>query len=279
MSSASLSLSVAVWGPHPLRSLLELRDGLALATYREVDVVAIVPPKIAVDSSPAGISCVAAETFHVVAARNTAASAARGDLLTFALADDAALTGFLRRASGLLDARDDLSFVTSWPAHVPSGDDERPRACDLSMLMCRPWFVEIPILLRRDLVERLGGFDDEVAGFEMVDLLLRAQSRGFTGVVLEDAVLRCREWLGADASRDPSATAAYGIAERLLRRHRSVIDRELAAVICGKERMIRQLDARYRRADARRTELKQRIEGLDHERALIEARLAERPGR
>ena len=81
----------------------------------------------------------------------------------------------------------------------------------------------------------------------------------YRGVLIEDLALQYRPWCEHVEIGDSRLRAA---ANELFRRHKPTFESHLAALICGKERMIRQLEERRRQADEHRMELLRGLELL-----------------
>ena len=121
------------------------------------------------------------------AARNTAMRHARGEVFALLDSDDLWDPDFLASQMALFAARPDVAIVTAnarnlggpydgqparpWP-------DRRPRP-DLAQILRDEEAVFIMSLFRRDVYDRIGGFDEQMRSNEDYDYWLRAAAAGF----------------------------------------------------------------------------------------------------
>jgi glycosyltransferase involved in cell wall biosynthesis len=127
----------------------------------------------------------------VGAARNAALRAARGGMVTYLDADDEYYPGFLAAVAGLADRGDVLVFRYDQ-------FDERPRSPSFGRLSA--WdpaahrdrfpadnvFVPLAVAHRRDLIDRVGGFDEGLVVDEDTELWRRFASAGARFAFLPD---------------------------------------------------------------------------------------------
>ncbi len=115
------------------------------------------------------------------AARNTGIALARGAYINFLDSDDWLLPDKLSRQVAALEARPDVDLVFSDIAYVDDADTETvidmgtggPPAPFPDVLVYRNWFGPMVPLLRRRLVERVGGFDEAFRAAEDWDYWYR----------------------------------------------------------------------------------------------------------
>jgi glycosyltransferase involved in cell wall biosynthesis len=113
------------------------------------------------------------------AARNRGLAGATGELIAFLDADDVWHADKLRRQCELLAARPELGLLGTltvpwpgtFPADLPSGSASVVR---LEELVVRNRFVTSAVIVRRELVDRVGPFDGALQGPEDYDYWLRA---------------------------------------------------------------------------------------------------------
>jgi glycosyltransferase involved in cell wall biosynthesis len=134
----------------------------------------------------------ASATAGPAAARNVGVRAARGELLAFCDADDVVQPGWLRACAAALGDADvvagtfDLSSLNDGPAADPS-----PAAT--SQLGFLPAGLAANLAVRRDAWSAVGGFSEELAVGEDIDLCWRLQLEGFRFAVTPAAVVAKRE--------------------------------------------------------------------------------------
>ncbi len=137
---------------------------------------------------PGVIVVVAHENRGLAAARNSALRVARGAVFALLDSDDVWEPGFLAAQMRLLEEHPDVAIVTGnattlggildgQPARPV--DDRRPPP-DLVQILRDETSVFIMSVFRRDVVDRIGGFDERFRTNEDYDFWVRAASAGFT---------------------------------------------------------------------------------------------------
>lgn len=162
-------------------------------THRDVEVVAVndgstdesgsLLDRLA--ASDARVRVFHAENAGPSAARNVALREIRGAYVAFLDADDWFLPPKLERQVAALEDHpdDDLVYsdyqeydsATASYVDVARGEPPIPMA---QMLVYRPWFAPIAPLLRRRLVDAVGGFDESMRAAEDWDYWLRCSEHG-----------------------------------------------------------------------------------------------------
>jgi GT2 family glycosyltransferase len=127
---------------------------------------------------------------------NVGAAAARGDYLAFCGADDEVAPGWLAALGSALERHDlvgcpgDATKLNEpW---VLESRDSTPR---LERVWFPPYLEHASTLglgIRRELFERIGGFDESLHALEDADLCFRAQLAGAKLVLADDAVVHYR---------------------------------------------------------------------------------------
>jgi glycosyltransferase involved in cell wall biosynthesis len=170
------------------------------------------------------------------AARNHAAAHARGELFCALDADDRLAPSWLEKATGVLDSRPDVAFVSHWLETF--GDEHwtwRPERCDLPALLARNT-VNGAALVRRSAFEAVGGYEESMRhGCEDWDLWLRLVEAGYKGSIIPEVLFyyRRRE---QSMSRVMTGSNAYrGPLQALLTRHDRAYRDHLVSVIVSKE--------------------------------------------
>lgn len=145
-----------------------------------------------------------AENKGVIAARNEALAAARGDYVVFLDPDDYLCPTYLEKAFYLARQHPDCAVVSPH-TYVKRERNNLWRALPLgSPEIARMNHIPISSLIRRTALEQVGGFHPRMTdGYEDWELWYRMTQHGFTGVVLDDFVF---EYTHSDTSgRNASA--------------------------------------------------------------------------
>jgi GT2 family glycosyltransferase len=156
------------------------------------------------------------ENRKLPAARNTGIRAARGEYLAFLDSDDLFLPHKLAAQARYLDERPDVGLVASGHQYVDEAgqllQESRPwigrPAITLESILFGGLAPVHAVLLRRDWFDRVGGFDEQFAYCEDMDLWYRLALAGCP-MVWEPAVV-CQYRLHANnMSRSPETHFAY----------------------------------------------------------------------
>lgn len=133
----------------------------------------------------AGVSC----------ARNRGARAADGELLVFLDADDVLEPEYVARCWEVLSAApSSVAYVyTTMRLFGTEHGIFESRAFSRSFLLRHGNFIHASALMRRAVFDRAGGFDPSWAlGYEDYELYVRMLHLGYTGVLLDEPLLRYR---------------------------------------------------------------------------------------
>jgi len=126
------------------------------------------------------------------AARNTGVAAASGQMLAFCDADDVVQPGWLTACVEVL-ARADAAAGTFDFTSLNGGPISSPVVAATRQLAFLPAALGANLCVRRTAFEAVGGFTEDLAVGEDIDLSWRLQLRGFRFVVAADAVVAKRE--------------------------------------------------------------------------------------
>ncbi len=133
------------------------------------------------------------------AARNTALRAARGTFVTFLDSDDRLLPHKLARQAAFLDARPDIGLVyTGWwyidaeGRRVGESVAVHDEGDLFAKLLLGNLAHPVAVMLRRQLLEDTGGFEESLRYNEDWDLFLRLSRRGLRWAAIEEPLCEYR---------------------------------------------------------------------------------------
>ena len=133
------------------------------------------------------------EYFHqenagVAAALNTGISLAKGELVAFLDSDDLWTEGKLRKQIEALEADPALRIVFGDVEQFREGSSENEQ----STMGVFPGYFKSAMLVRRDVLEQVGEFDDRWILGDFIDWYARAEELGVKALVLPEVVARRR---------------------------------------------------------------------------------------
>lgn len=201
------------------------------------------------------------------AARNLGARLTAGDYLVWLDADDTFEPGYFEAAAARLDADADLDFVSC--AMRAFGDVQyvwTPAPPTWVEAVSTGGVPHASTLLRRRVWESLGGFDEDLPTFELLDFWASALERGFRGIILDEPLLNYRVRPGSGyrrSIREPTYLARLG---HFYDKHRGAVQRHGLALIEAKEAFLvsqrdylKSLESRAATLEAEQAQLRQEI--------------------
>jgi Glycosyl transferase family 2 len=184
------------------------------------------------------------------AARNAGAAGAATDYLAFLDADDVLLPDFARDLAAALEAeraagRDDVSHAYGF---------EQVTGLHEYVWRCPPWdpvrmlvanLHPVTALIRRDVFERIGGFDESLRdGHEDWELWIRCIGLGYRGVRVEKPVFVWRRF--SEKTLLHTALDAHGEnVRKIMTRHADLYRAHALAVIERSQQMLHDADATW----------------------------------
>jgi peptidoglycan/xylan/chitin deacetylase (PgdA/CDA1 family)/glycosyltransferase involved in cell wall biosynthesis len=228
-----------------------------------------------------GTRVVQADRRCVSAARNLGARVTSAEYLVCLDADDVLEAGYFEAAGALLDADPDLDFVSC--AMRAFGE------ASYVWTPSQPTFVEavgtggVPhasTVVRRRLWERIGGFDERLTSYEMLDFWASAMELGCRGVVLGEPLLNYRIRAGSGYRRSIHHAVYLSRLGHFYAKHRAAVERHGLELIERKEAFFMSQRDYRQTLEMRRTALETDLARLQQEIAesvrLLEERGASR---
>ncbi len=211
------------------------------------------------------------------AARNLGARLTRADYLIWLDADDLLEPGYFLAAAGRLDEDPELDFVTC--------SMQAFGAASYTWSPSEPTFVEavatgaVPhasTMMRRSLFAAIGGFDESLPSYELLDFWATAIARGARGVVLPEAFLRYRVRAGSGYRRSLQPETYRARMRHFYEKHGESVSAHADALLVRKDAFLLE-QRRYRdELEARVGQLSGELAALQREIGDLSARAAAR---
>jgi peptidoglycan/xylan/chitin deacetylase (PgdA/CDA1 family)/glycosyltransferase involved in cell wall biosynthesis/SAM-dependent methyltransferase len=172
----------------------------------------------------------------VSAARNLGAQLTSAEYLVWLDADDVLDPGYFEAAGARLDADPDLHFVScamrAFGAANYVWSPSHPSFVDAVSTGAVP---HASTMVRRGLWEVIGGFDEDLRTFELLDFWASVMERGFRGVVLDEPLLNYRVRPGSGYRRSIQAATYLSRLGHLYTKHRDAVERHGPELLLAKE--------------------------------------------
>ncbi len=208
-------------------------------------------------------------------ARNLGAAHSRGRYLCMVDADDILEPRYLERSLAELQQSPELAFASHWfRAFGDEAWDWMPTDCSLATLL-RENTVNGAALLRRDVFESLGGFDESFTdGCEDWEFWVRLTAAGYRGTIIPEFLFRYRR-RAASMSREMHRTPGMRtLHAQLMRRHEALFTAHLLPLLARRDAQIADLSVRVWRQGAEAAEWRARRQWhADNQRLAADADL------
>jgi len=219
--------------------LTETLDSVFAQTVQDFEVVVVN------DGSTDGATCrlladlnrprtrvVHTERCGLPGARNFGVGHAGGRFLCMVDADDLLEPSYLERSLQVLDSRPDVAFASHWlRAFGDEAWDWTPTDCTFPALL-HANTLNGAALIRRDLFERVGGFDETmVDGCEDWEFWIRVVDRGFKGAIIPEFLFRYRRRADSMSRTMHAVPGMPTLYRQLVDRHPDLFARHLVALL------------------------------------------------
>lgn len=193
-----------------------------------------------------------AERRGLPGARNLGVAHSRGRFLCMLDADDILEHRYLERSLAEFQQSPELAFASHWfRAFGEETWEWTPTDCTLATLL-RENTVNGAALLRRDVFESLGGFDESFTdGCEDWELWIRATAAGYAGTIIPEFLFRYRRRATSMSRAMHRAPGMRTLHAQLLRRHEATFTAHLLPLLAARDGQIADLRVRlWRQATA-----------------------------
>jgi len=219
--------------------LTETLDSLSAQTVQDFEVVVVN------DGSTDGATCrlladlnrprtrvVHSERRGLPGARNVGVRHAGGRYLCMVDADDLLEPIYLERSLQTLESRPDVAFASHWlRAFGDEAWDWTPTDCGFPSLL-HANTLNGAALMRRDLFERVGGFDETmVDGCEDWEFWIRVVDAGFEGVIIPEFLFRYRRRADSMSRTMHAVPGMATLYRQLVDRHPDLFARHLVTLL------------------------------------------------
>jgi peptidoglycan/xylan/chitin deacetylase (PgdA/CDA1 family)/glycosyltransferase involved in cell wall biosynthesis/SAM-dependent methyltransferase len=170
------------------------------------------------------------------AARNLGARLTTAEYLVCLDADDTLERGYFEAAAAHLDSDADLYFVScAMRAFEGASYVWSPSAPTFVDAISTGGVPHASTMLRRRLWKEVGGFDESLRSFELLDFWASAIERGFRGVILDEPLLNYRVRTGSRYRQSIQPETYLARLRHFYAKHGAAIERHGLELIEGKE--------------------------------------------
>jgi peptidoglycan/xylan/chitin deacetylase (PgdA/CDA1 family)/glycosyltransferase involved in cell wall biosynthesis/SAM-dependent methyltransferase len=170
------------------------------------------------------------------AARNLGAQLTTSAYLVCLDGDDTFETGYFDRAAARLDAQPDLDFVScAMRAFEGASYVWSPAAPTFVEAIATGGVPHASTMMRRRLWEAVGGFDESLQSFELLDFWASAIESGVRGVILAEPFLNYRVRAGSGYRRSIQPDIYLARLQHFYGKHRAAVERHALELIERKE--------------------------------------------
>ena len=206
-------------------------------------------------------------------ARNLGVAHSRGRYLCMVDADDILEPRYLERSLAALTQSPDIAFASHWfRAFGDETWDWTPTDCTLAMLL-RENTVNGAALLRREVFESLGGFDESFTdGCEDWEFWIRLTAAGYRGTIIPEFLFRYRRRATSMSRAMHRTPGMRTLHAQLMHRHEASFTAQLLPLLAARDAQIADLSVRVWRQAAASAEWRSRRQWLaDNQRLHAEA--------
>ena len=203
------------------------------------------------------------------AARNLGATLTSAEYLVWLDADDTLDTGYFEAAGAVLDANPDLDFVScAMRAFEGASYVWKPSPPTFVDAIATGGVPHASTMIRRLLWEGIGGFDESLQSFELLDFWASVIERGHRGVILNEPLLNYRVRAGSGYRRSIQPETYLARLRHFYGKHHTAVERHALELIHAKEAFLvsqreytQTLEARTAALENEIARLKQEIAG------------------
>jgi peptidoglycan/xylan/chitin deacetylase (PgdA/CDA1 family)/glycosyltransferase involved in cell wall biosynthesis len=210
------------------------------------------------------------------ASRNAGARLTEAPYLVWLDADDLLEPRYFELAAGRLDADDSLDFVTcAMQAFGAANYPWRPSPPTFVDAVSTGGVPHASTMTRRRLWESVGGFDESLATFELLDFWASAIERGARGVVLDEPLLRYRIRSSSGYRRSLRAETYLARLRHFYEKHREAVAEHAAEMIEAKEAFLLSQREYQQHLESRIADVQTRLRETERRLDAAVGRLAE----
>ena len=170
------------------------------------------------------------------AARNLGATLTSAEYLVWLDADDTLETGYFEAAGAVLDANPDLDFVScAMRAFEGASYVWKPSPPTFVDAIATGGVPHASTMIRRRLWEGIGGFDESLQSFELLDFWASVIERGHRGVILNEPLLNYRVRAGSGYRRSIEPDTYLARLRHFYGKHHAAVEQHALELIHAKE--------------------------------------------